>query len=122
MSIADLTPEEREQVYLEVELSHLVEDAEQQVANLIELGFSKREYRERDIDYLRWVKYHSLEQEDFVALAKIFQDEHDCNYADNDQWATLIEDYVDFNRSDNDMPEYEARFAENINAILERLG
>jgi len=70
---ATLTPTELEAAYRTRHMQYLVEDAKRQCNDL---------------------NYHNLIDADFINLAVRFEENKDCNRADNDTWESIITEYV----------------------------
>lgn len=77
----------REYIYREVLHEYHVMDAIMHVALYLE--------NNEDVDPL--VKKMDF---DFDYLAEMFEENHDCNIADNDQWQNIIEEYIRANQEE----------------------
>jgi len=69
-----------EEIYRQVQRQHHIEDAERHVAKYLK-------NRNIDIDSNMFLF-------DMDALAETFEINHDCSIADNDQWASIVSEYV----------------------------
>lgn len=72
----ELTAAELETAYRERHMQYLVEDAKHRSEDCL------------DQDYL-----DSMDEADYEIIAEMFDNEHDCNIADNDQWYHIIKRY-----------------------------
>jgi len=83
--ISSLTAEEKEKVYREVELQYRIYDARNHVREELD------HYEENTEEYK---ELSSLTDDDYESLAYDFLDTYDCNRAENDQWETIIHNYL----------------------------
>lgn len=77
-----MTHEEKVKIFREIEMEYLIEDARNHTENAY------------DPSNPMSLCCECMTDEDFAALAEIFQDNHDCNIADNQQWEAIIENYI----------------------------
>ena len=70
-----------EEIFRTVQHTYHVQDAEEQVKDFIERNFASEELKKLEMTF------------DYDHLATLFEEQHDCNIADNDQWQMLIEEY-----------------------------
>ena len=80
-----LTPEAEEEIFRKVLHQYYVEDAAAQAAQYVEYHYTQAELDEHPISF------------DYDYLADLFEERHDCNVADNDQWQSLIAEYCKAN-------------------------
>ncbi len=70
-----------EEIFRAVQHTYHVQDAEDQVNDFVESRFTSEELKRLEMTF------------DYDHLATLFEEQHDCNIADNDQWQMLIEEY-----------------------------
>ena len=77
----NISEDNAEEIYKEKELAYLIQDAENHCD----------EYLESNNDSNVKIVFNN---DDYEALAKLFLDKKDCNVADNETWACIIQEYI----------------------------
>lgn len=122
--IDNLTKEQLDLAYRKRERQYHIEDARQQVHEYLSSNDVAFEFTDGD----------------YEVIAEIFEDNHDCNIADNDQWQYIIHNYIEekmtkkfiiFPSFGNMIPDviqnilsehpgWEGRYCDEINKLLEQ--
>ena len=89
----DISAQEKERIYREVQRKYHIQDAKQQVETYLE----SNDITPATISF------------DYEYLAEQFEEEKDCNIADNDLWNKIIEDYVQ-EKTEQTKQYYTAKF------------
>lgn len=76
----------REYIYREVQREYHIQDAMWHVSNYLE-----RHNIDIDANEMNF---------DFDYMAEMFEENHDCNVADNDQWDCIVREYIKTNYPD----------------------